>query len=109
MATPQSRDRGTHQALWLAVDVAKLDACFSDGRSVDERRDFHHVRQQKGVEPIQLLLRPTKSKLASKERTYSRQTASKRKERCISQGSCPWSGVGGGIVGSGRCLRNEQE
>jgi hypothetical protein len=49
------------------------------------------------------------TKRGSRERTYSRQTASERKGRYIFPGSCPWSGVGGGIVGSGRCFRREQE
>lgn len=70
----------THQALRLAVDVAKLEACFSDGRSVDERCDFYHVRQQKGVEPIQLLLRPTKSNMRAKSAHILVKLLQRRKE-----------------------------
>ena len=66
MATPRGRDRVTHQALRLAVDVAKLDACFSDCRSVDERCYFCHVRQQEGVEPIRRLFRSTESNMRAK-------------------------------------------
>ena len=65
-ASPRIRDRATHQALWLAIDVAKFEACFSDGRSVDKRRNFHHVRQQEGVEPIRVLLRSTESDMGAK-------------------------------------------
>ena len=49
----------THQTFGLAVDMAKFNASFSDGRSIDERCDFHHIRQQKGVEPIRLRLSRT--------------------------------------------------
>ena len=51
----------THQTFGLAVDVAEFKASFSNGRGVDKRCDFCHVRQQKGVEPIRLHLRRTES------------------------------------------------
>lgn len=51
----------THQAFGLAVDVAKFNAGFSNGRSVDERCDFYHVCQQKGVKPVRACLRRTES------------------------------------------------